>query len=472
VDKMGKLLHRRGVLGALGLGAIGAAGAMAAPAAPPVATGDDAYDVVILGAGFAGITASRELGRAGYRCLVLEARNRLGGRTFSTEVFGQKGEVGGQWVHWIQPHIWSEITRYGMNLAESPGANPASMGVMVAGKLQKFSPAVGFPILTTGMKKVFPDAATLFPRPFDPYFNADFLKLDGLSLADRMRSTKLTAIERAMLEAFFTTAISGSPAKGGLLDQMHWFSRADSDADRLLRACSQFKMAEGTASLLGHMVADGKPEIRLSTVVSRVEQKGDLVYVTSEDGVVAKAHSCVVALPMNCWSDIEWLPALLPQKLAASKERHAGTGYELHIKVSGSQPAYFGMAPAGNPINTLYTDHIGPEQTVMIGMGTGIDKFDINDDAQIATALKTLMPGAKLLETYAYDWNSDPYSKGTWCNYTPNMWSRYGLAMRKTEGRLVFAGSDVANGWRGFIDGAIETGLRAAGVVQQILHKD
>src|SRR5580658_2622621 len=87
------------------------------------------YDVIVLGGGFAGVTAARELARSGRRCVILEARGRLGGRTFSTQVFDEQADVGGQWIHWIQPHVWAEVTRYGLTLVETPGASPASVGV-------------------------------------------------------------------------------------------------------------------------------------------------------------------------------------------------------------------------------------------------------------------------------------------------------------------------------------------------------
>ena len=68
-------------------------------------------DVVVIGAGFAGLVAARELGRAGLDVLVLEARGRVGGRTWTDRRLGHDLELGGTWVHWVQPHTWAEMTR-------------------------------------------------------------------------------------------------------------------------------------------------------------------------------------------------------------------------------------------------------------------------------------------------------------------------------------------------------------------------
>lgn len=428
-----------------------------------LANGD--YDTIIIGGGMAGATAARELGTRGKKCLVLEARNRTGGRTFTTEVFGERGDVGGQWIHWIQPHVWAEIQRYGLRLLETPGANPTDYGVFVNGKLEPFDPAKVFELLNAGMQVFSKDVIDAFPRPYDPYFKPDSLNTDNLSIAQRMKQINVSDETRAILESYFTCAVNGPIDQAGYLDQVHWYARAGNDMDRLLRACTQFKISTGTASLIELLLRDSHAEIKLNTPVKKVEQSSRGVKVTAEDGKAYFAKSCIVALPMNCWNDIEWLPALAPGKVAASKERHVGSGFELKVKVKGNKGSYQGMAPSGYPINIVYTDYISEDHTKFIAMGNSVPGFDVNDDEHVREAFTRLLPGAEIMESFAYDWNSDPYSKGTWCDYKPGMWSKYGQDMRKDEGRVIFAGSDIANGWRGFIDGAIETGLRASGTV-------
>lgn len=476
---------RRGLLKTLALGAaaLGAAGpglmssksaaaALPAPEAAP-RSGQTEFDVIIIGGGAAGLVAARELGQRGQKCLILEARSRLGGRTFSTEVFGKRGDVGGQWMHWIQPHAWAEITRYGLGIMESPGGNPESVGVITDGKLKTYTPDESLPLLAQGAMAVFPENQTIFARPFEfPNIDAKLISLDKLSVSDRLRATELQPIQRTMLEAYYSTAISGPIDTASVLEQMHWLARANGDSNLLLRACSQFKLKDGTGALLGKIAADSKAEIRLDSPVSVVEQVGKRVTVQCEDGTSVSAPLCVVAMPMNCWNDIEWKPGLLPGKRAAAKEGHAGSGFELHIKVAGRQGGYLGLGPATAPINIVYTDEIGDTESVMVGMGCAANGLDINDDAQVTRALQMLLPGAKVVESYAYDWNADPFSKGTWCNYRPGMLTTYGQDMRSQEGRLIFAGSDIANGWRGFIDGAIETGFRAAREALDIIIKE
>ena len=78
-------------------------------------------DVIIIGAGMSGSAAARELKMSGLKVVILEARDRVGGRTYSTEWCGRPVELGGHYVHPVQPFIWNEILRYGEEVAEVEG---------------------------------------------------------------------------------------------------------------------------------------------------------------------------------------------------------------------------------------------------------------------------------------------------------------------------------------------------------------
>ena len=73
----------------------------------------------------------------------------------------------------------------------------------------------------------------------------------------------------------------------------------------------------------------------------------------------------------------------------------------------------------------------------------------------------TILPGYEALDATAHDWFADEFSRGTWAIHRPGWYEHHHAAMQRPEGRVLFAGSDLANGWAGFIDGAIESGLRA-----------
>lgn len=83
------------------------------------------YDVLVIGGGYAGLTASRDLTLANNQVLLVEARDRIGGRSWSSNIDGYPYEMGGTWVHWHQPFVWRELRRYDLTgqLEVSPRKN-------------------------------------------------------------------------------------------------------------------------------------------------------------------------------------------------------------------------------------------------------------------------------------------------------------------------------------------------------------
>jgi hypothetical protein len=98
--------------------------------------------------------------------------------------------------------------------------------------------------------------------------------------------------------------------------------------------------------------------------------------------------------------------------------------------------------------------------TTLIAYGPPVG-LDTADNDAVQTALRRLLPKADVLAVSGYQWNEDPYSKGTWAFYRPGQVT-HGLREMQAEGPIFFANSDIANGWRGFVDGAIESALTAA----------
>ena len=106
-------------------------------------------DVVVIGGGFAGLTAVEESRHAGLDVLLLEARERIGGRTMTTAMSGHTVELGGACVHWHQPHVWAELTRYGIGVtaSRSPARATWVVGAWSAGSSAAPSSTDGWRVL-------------------------------------------------------------------------------------------------------------------------------------------------------------------------------------------------------------------------------------------------------------------------------------------------------------------------------------
>ncbi len=136
----------------------------------------ESTEVVVIGAGFAGLVAARELGDAGFKTVVLEARDRLGGRVWTDHRLGHDLEIGGNWVHWVQPHVWAEVTRYGRQIVRSPKSDKAywlgDHEEVCQGSLEDF-----MQLIDRVQRELVADSLTAIPRAGDPLAVGDMAEL-------------------------------------------------------------------------------------------------------------------------------------------------------------------------------------------------------------------------------------------------------------------------------------------------------
>jgi monoamine oxidase len=138
--------------------------------------------------------------------------------------------------------------------------------------------------------------------------------------------------------------------------------------------------------------------------------------------------------------------------------------------VRGVPNDFFGIAPDSHPLTFLASEREEPEGVVMVGFGPDAQAFDVNDRQAVQQVVQQFLPEAEVVTVKGHNWTGDPFAGGTWSVFRPQQLTRYLRELQRPEGRLFFAGSDVANGWNGFIDGAIETGLRAGREVVQLVR--
>ena len=430
------------------------------------------YDVVVIGGGFAGVTAARDLRWRGYRVLILEARDRLGGRTWTAEFAGQPVEMGGTWVHWFQPHVWAEITRYGLQIIESPRADERRAWI-TDGTLYHAPAQTFYPMLNEAIRRFCHDAHTVFERPHDPLFNQEAVAaIDAQSVRDRLDTLDLPRETSDLLNGLWASACNAPIAEAGLSVPLRWFALAGWDGLRMLDAEARYKLVDGTRRLIEAMVADGQPDILLSAPVARVEQDGDGVSVVTRDGWTFAARTVVVTAPLNTLRALEFRPALSSGKQAAVAEGQASRGVKVWIRVRGEVPHFSGTAPDDYGLTSLHSEAHLPGATLLVGFGPAADRLDPSDREAVARAVRAFLPEAEVEEVGGHDWVADEFSRGTWPVYRPQQLTRHLRVLQQREGRVLLAGSEMANGWCDFIDGAIESGLTAARRVADLLDVD
>lgn len=428
------------------------------------------YDTIVVGGGFAGVTAARDASLAGLNTLLLDARPRLGGRTFTTRFADHDTDMGGTWLGWGQPSIWAEKMRYNLAITESASVQASSFVWFENGKRKEGGAEDYWPPVYEALDKFYAPAFEHLPRPYDPLYknSKEFRRLDNMSAAEAIEALDITPLQKQLLHSF--TAINGhaDSSKSSYLDQLRWVALSGFSKDFMWGNIGQFRFKHGTKDLLEHMHADSRAETKLGSAVVKVEQKGDLTVVTTNRQETFKARAVIMALPLNVVSSIDFQPSLSAVKQKAAKQGMTGSGIKIYMRIKGRHPIMFGNGPQDMPLNYLWTEY-DDENQVLVGFGKDPDLLDVYDDDAVQAVLNQYIPGAELLESFSYDWNLDPYSRSTWCMYPPGMLSSSLAELQRPEGNVYFAGGDIASGWRGFIDGAIESGARAAQMVEKQL---
>lgn len=419
------------------------------------------FDAIVIGAGFAGVTAARELGARGKRTLVLEARDRLGGRTWTDSFAGRSIELGGTWVHWMQPHIWAEITRYDIPIVED---DPPERCILASGSgLASFDADSAFARLEELGDRYFEGGVDYLDRPYDPLFREQGIReADALSVRERFERLGFDAEERGWLDGLFSMVAGGPSTDGAFTMLARWWALSGWSFGLMWDVLSRYRLEHGTVGLLKAMLSDGRAELRLECPVASIADTGEGVQVTTRGGERFSASTAVVAVPANVWPTIEFTPELEDVRASVA---HRGIGVrhgaKCWVHARGDIGRVLAQPPEGYPLTVALT-YTELDDGQLLVCFSGNPSFDPTDRDQVEAAAKRVLPEVEVVDVRGHDWVEDEFSLGGWAFLRPGQLTESLRALQQPHGRLAFAGSDIASGWSGYIDGAVESGIRAA----------
>lgn len=418
------------------------------------------HDVIVIGGGLAGVTTARETTLGGLSTLLLEARDRLGGRTWTSRWNETDIELGGGWVHWHQPHVWSEITRAGLEVDLSADADVSAW--FVGEERRSGTIAERDAIAERGWNQFVAGVEEALPQPHDPLFARDRLaRFDGQTIADRIDELDLNEEEREVLIAELESVAHGRLDDAGAVSILRWHALSGGSLALTQYAGGRITLRDGTQSVVQAIASQAPVETRLSTPVAAVTPRDGGVEVNTRAGETLPARLAVVAVPLNALGGIEFDPPLSAAKQEAIALGQASRGIKIFIHARG-EPVLQNAIKPGHPFGYLDTEILYPDGTqLMIGFGPDAETCNAADLAAVQRQLDEILPGYEALAATAHDWLADEFTRGTWAIHRPGWYTNYHAEMQRSEGSVLLTGSDFANGWAGFMDGAIESGLRA-----------
>ena len=418
-------------------------------------------DIIVIGAGFAGSVAARELTQRGLDVVVLEGRDRVGGRAYSMDAWGRRVELGGHTLHWMQPHLWSEVTRYGFTLLDR---SPAARSYLRLGSEILEKTGEELPVeLGDAMQKLYGAAGEMFPRPFEPLSSQKVHELDHVSIGEALDELQLDPDLRAELESRLSVNFNAPCTEGALTQGMRRVG-AMLGYPELAKEVTRWRLNEGSAELCQAIMADSKADVRLSHPVAKVDHDDAGASVHLRNGQVLTARGVIVTVPINVLDKIEFSPPLSDKKQAYAAEKLLPRGIMMWIRVKGKiEGGFYAFAPPDRPLVYARSDgEVEGGDTVVHAFGPEARRLDATSVDAVQEALRQWLPDVVVLDVKSHDWVGDEFSRGTWAMLKPNQLTSYLAEIQRPEGRVFLAGGDYANGWSGFFDGAIESGLSAS----------
>jgi monoamine oxidase len=446
---------------------------------PALPGGRDA-DVIVVGAGLAGLVAARQLVAARRDVLVLEARDRVGGRTANASIgAGKVVEMGGEWVGPTQDRLLA--LAQDLRIETFPtfyeGRNLLELGGKIRrykGTIPRLAPHVLFDV--NRARRKLGKAARRVPADA-PWSAPKAAELDSQTLATWVRKSARTKKARKLLEIATGTVMGTGTAELSLLWMLSYVSSAGSfDALIDTEGGAQQDRFVGGSQLISRRLAEELGEgVVLSTPVRRVSQDSAGLEVDA-DGLTARAQRVIVAVPPPLAARISFAPSLggrrdqLTQRMAHGALTKCAAVYpEPFWRADGLT----GQAVTDKgPVSTTF-DNSPPDGSpgVLLGFIAGAEAIrharrSEAERRRIVLDGFTRLFGPEAAKPGIYletAWAEEEWSRGgPVCSFAPGALAQYGEALRQPAGRVHWAGAETATVWCGYMEGAVRSGERAA----------
>jgi putrescine oxidase len=437
-------------------------------------------EVVVVGAGIAGLTAANDLVAGGVDVVVVEARDRVGGRVWNVELGGQPNELGGQWIAPYQSAAHALLGELGIELFPSyregdhvyldPGGRAHRYRGHDAplGTASERAYAAADGELDRLAKELDPEAPWEHPRAAE---------LDEITFEAWLQREVADQLARGLLRSWLAGGFLAKPAHTFSLLQGLWMIAGAGGTYELFEPdqCLRYRVVGASqliplrlAERLGERVVLGAPARGCRWSADRVEIRAD--------GLTVDARAAIVAIPPNLTGAIRWEPALpgWRQRL----EQGLSQGVVTKILAAYEEPFWRadGLSGQGFAPNDLVRELY--DNTPPAGAPGVLCTFLAGEHAERADRLGAEARRAAVLEGYAryvgpaalapveyveVDWSAEEWTRGAYAaTFGVGGLTRFGPDLRRPIGPIHWACTDIAGIGHVHMEGAIRSGQAAA----------
>ena len=469
---------RRDLLRVLGTGAAAAA----LPGLPQIARADSARaEVIVVGAGFAGLTAARTLARSRKNVVVLEARNRVGGRVKAGKIAGIPVDVGGMWVGPTQTRLLETIKEYGLHLV---AGSDKGKNILEINKRRFVAngQSLGWDKQTEAEYERLLKQIDLLAKQLplaSPWTMPRAEEYDTMSADDWFRASTNNAMVLEMFRGLVRGIFTADAYQISFLFFL-FYIRSGDNFDALASfggdSAQAWTVEETMHQVAVRMAAELDGKIVLEMPVRSISQDDNGVVIESAKGTWSAGHA-IVAVPLPLSVRIQYQPPLPSERDILAQ--HMPMGSVIKYWVAYEKPfwrdrGFNGIVTSSDaPSNMVCGDMTPPSGTpgLLIGFIEGHNGVlwtghSREERRKVIVDRLVSFFGPEAAHPIDYedqDWPSDPWSRGCYvASMAPGIMTTVGKAIRQPFGRVHWAGTETSERWMGYIDGAIRSGDRAA----------
>lgn len=441
------------------------------------------FDCIVVGGGFAGLTAADQLCRQGLKTLLLEARDRMGGRVMTSQLDDSTPiDLGGQWIGPGHDRMYALCQRFGKKTypMHTKGRHLHSFG----GQVRAYRGHIPYrlPFLALGQMGLVLAKLEILARRIpveDPWSAPDARSLDQRTFGDWLRGQATHPEAAHVAQIAFESVFAAHPDEVSLLHAL-FYMRASGGFDYLTRSrrgAQQDRIHGGVQQLAECLGAEvDKHGLRqCESVVTHVQTHNEHVTVRSSSGEYV-GKRIIIALPPKPTQEICFEPALSSNRLSLLEGMAMGS--VIKCLASYDTPFWRDDGLSGSaicttpPVNVTFdASPASGTPGLLLGFIEGAHAREFASASSEDRRERVLhafghLFGERALNPRQYMdhvWAHEAFSGGCYSAiFPPGLWTAVGQTIRRPDGRVHWAGTETATAYTGYIEGAVRSGERAA----------